>query len=997
MPWICVVRAESATALHPASAAATNTAGQASAKPARAADVGDVLRREIEADWVQRDRLFSAAQTVVERPRQVERPKQEAPSNLPTPEDAAAGCDGIKTGRWGFHTASGEQDPWWQVDLGKPCRLDRIVIYNRTDGDTAPRTRNIRVLVAADPQKDFALAYQHNGQTFYGVKEQKPLVVDFKGKQLSARVVRLMVPGRCSFALDEVEVYAADDPKKNIALGRPAAQKSVLPQARASLTRAKKKAQDTTPLAAPVPVGEAQFLMSHTREVVERAKKLAARLAPQAASTRLAPLVAELGQLDRRLAKSEKAGPCARQTRRDLYFQARWLARRIALTNAALDFDKIVFVKRRHPTGLFHMVHQFYGFGARPGGGLFVLSDPWSSHPKLTDLAAAAVVEDGRLRGQTLAGGAFLAPELSYDGQTILFAYSQCQAQGIEWSPRSSFHIFQVNADGSGLRQLTDGKWNDLDPCFLPNGRIAFISERRGGYLRCGGSSPPYDSPTYTLHSMAADGRDILCLSYHETHEWQPSVDQHGMIVYTRWDYVDRDTNAAHHLWTCFPDGRDPRSFHGNYPQRRESRPWMEMDIRAVPGSPKYVATAAAHHGVAFGSLVLIDPRVEDDGAMSQVERITPDVPLPEAEGGKKLVRQYMAYATPWPLSEDDYLCAYGSLDASHGLWWIDRFGNRELIYLDPSIPSLSPIPLRARPQPPLLPEATTQSAARGGKNAVVSAPATIAVMNVYDSDFAWPAGVKIDALRIIQVLPKTTPRANSPRIGTANGTNARCVLGTVPVESDGSARFEAPVGKPIYFQALDSRGMAVQSMRSATYVHPGEQLVCRGCHEPKYRSPPLRDALPLALKRPPSKIRPDVEGSNPFNYVRLVQPVLDRHCVACHQERRAIDLGGAIEAKFGWSRSYQNLAPKFGFYFHSSNGSINSGVHGGSRTTAGQFGARASKLIGYLDQRHYGVRLADEEWHRLVLWLDCNSEFFGAYENTQAQSLGKLVRPALE
>lgn len=957
-------------------------------RPPRSVDAGSAMRSQIEADWLDRDRAFSEAATTVKRPRQEVASDSAKPEDAPRPEDAAGGCDGIKTGRSGFHTASGEQDPWWQVDLGKPCKLDRVVIYNRTDGDTAPRTRNIRVLVSADPKKGFALAYQHNGQTFYGVKEGKPLVVELKARGVEARIVRLTIPGRCSFALDEVEVYAADDPQKNIALGRPALQKSVAPFARA-------KDKGVKAVSPHDKHAEAQFLLSHTRAVVDRARTLATRLGPKANPARLAPLVTELARLDRRVAERETAGECPKDARRDLYFQSRWLARRIASTNPALDFDKILFIKRRHPTGLFHMVHQFYGFGARAGGGLFVLSDPWSAQPKLTDLLAESVVENGRLRGHTLGAGAFLSPELSFDGKTVLFAYSQCEAQGIEWSPRSSFHIFRVNVDGTGLVQLTDGKWNDFDPCFLPSGRIAFISERRGGYLRCGGSSPPYHSPTYTLHSMAADGSDIICLSYHETHEWQPSVDNHGMIVYTRWDYVDRDTNTAHHLWTCYPDGRDPRSFHGNYPQRRESRPWMEMDIRAIPGSPKYVATAAAHHGVAFGSLVMIDPRIEDDGAMSQVTRLTSDVPLPEAEGGQKRVRQYMAYATAWPLGEDDYLGAYGSLSESHGICWIDRFGNRELIYRDPSIPSLSPIPLRPRPVPPLLPDATTQTLA--SRKAAEPAPATIAVMNVYDSDFTWPAGAKIAALRIIQVLPKTTPRANSPRIGVADGTNARAVLGTVPVEADGSAHFEVPVGMPIYFQALDSRGMAVQSMRSATYVHPGEKLVCRGCHEPKHRTPAPRDTLPLAMQRSPAKIQPDVEGSNPFSYVRLVQPVLDRNCVGCHKDKRAIDLGGTIEGDSGWSHSYQNLALKFGFYFHSANGSINSGVHGGSRTIVGQFGARASKLVDYLDQRHYGVRLPDGDFHRLVLWLDCNSEFYGAYENTQAQSRGQIVRPSLE
>ena len=395
--------------------------------------------------------------------------------------------------------------------------------------------------------------------------------------------------------------------------------------------------------------------------------------------------------------------------RRELYLAARRVLRQIAFCHPRLDFDRLLFIKRHDPGGLYHMVHQFYGFGARSGGGMFVLCDPFSDEPKLVDLLQDAVVQKGRLAGRRLEPGCFLSPDLSFDGRSILFAYTEGRAEGIEWSPRASFHIFRVGADGTGLVQLTDGPWNEFDPCWLPNGRIAFISERRGGYLRCGGSAPPYDSPTYTLHSMAADGSDITCLSFHETQEWQPSVDHHGMLVYTRWDYVDRDTNVAHHIWNCFPDGRDPRSYHGNYPAKRETRPWMEMDIRAVPGSNKYVATAAAHHGHAFGSLVLIDYRPLDDGAMSQVERITPDVPLPESEGGKTMIRERMAYGTAWPLSEDDFLCVYDRRATNRGIYWIDRFGNRELLYRDPEISCLSPIPLRPRPCPPAVPDRTRQ------------------------------------------------------------------------------------------------------------------------------------------------------------------------------------------------------------------------------------------------------------------------------------------------
>ncbi len=230
-----------------------------------------------------------------------------------------------------------------------------------------------------------------------------------------------------------------------------------------------------------------------------------------------------------------------------------------------------------------------------------------------------------------------------------------------------------------------------------------------------------------------------------------------------------------------------------------------------------------------------------------------------------------------------------------------------------------------------------------------------------------------------------------------ADQTNARAVLGTVPVEDDGSAYFEAPAGKAIYFQALDERGFAVQSMRSATYLHQGEQLTCQGCHEPRHRIAPPAGKTPLALQRPPSQIQPAVNGANPFNFVRLVQPVLDRRCVECHREKQVLDLTGIIGGKYGWTHSYANLAGKYGFYFHVNNGSINTGVHGGSRTIAGQFGARASALLPYLDDRHYGVQLTPEEFQRVTLWLDCNSEFYGTYEDTLAQAQGKIVPPSLE
>lgn len=908
--------------------------------------------------------------------------EQAAKPVVTTSEDAAGGNDGIRTGLWGFHVASGEKDPWWQVDLGQLVQLDRIVVYNRS-GSSAARTAKLQILVSASSDQPFHLVYQHAGKPFGGV-EGAPLTVSLKADQVSARIVRLGIPGKCSFALDEVEVYGAEDPSRNLALGKPADQISVSQySADGTMSDEQFRQLGFAPLA-PRPTSTEQTVQeisaSAIKDQIRRARELATRLQGKANSRQLAQATEQLEALESRLKDGQESSL-------EIYMQVRQVKRRIAFANPLLGVERLLFIKRHDAGGVFHMCDQYYGCNAKPGGGLYVLEHPFSEQPRLKNLLENSVVENGRLAGRKLQGGSFLSPEVSYDGETILFAYSEAKAkETYQWAPEFSYHIFKVNADGTGLVQLTDGPWDDFDPCFLPNGRIVFVSERRGGYLRCG-----RHCPVYTMFSMRPDGGDVICLSFHETHEWHPSVTNDGMLVYTRWDYVDRDTNVAHHIWTCYPDGRDPRSFHGNYPLKRESRPWMEMSIRAIPGSHKFVAVTGAHHGHAFGSLVLIDPRLEDDGAMAQLERLTPEVPFPEAEA--RPIDRYMIYGTPWPLDEDNYLCVYGADAKNRGVYWIDRFGNKELLYRDPTISCLSPIPLRSRPMPPVIPAKTSQAAEDADKHR----PATVAVMNVYDADFPWPDDTRIEALRVIQVLPKSTAPPNQPRIGTADQTNARAVLGTVPVEADGSVFFEAPVGKPIYFQALDEHGRAVQSMRSATYVHPGEELRCQGCHERKHDPPGKTARVPLAMRRDPSPIEPDVDGSAPFSYVRLVQPVLDSKCVDCHRKEKAIDLSGELDAANGWSRSYASLAPKYGFYYDVSNGSIKDAEHGGSRTPVGEFGARVARLSKYLAKEHYGVQLTPEERHRLDLWLDCNSEFYGSYENIAAQARGEIVSPTLE
>ena len=169
------------------------------------------MRSLLETEWTEEDNRFTLS------------PPPDSPTitEVTTQLDAAGGCDGIKTGRFGFHTASGEIDPWWQVDLGKPTKLDRVVIFNRTDG-RPERTAKLQLQIALDSEATaFDTIYRHNGRPFYGVKEKRPLIVDLSEKDVTAQIVRLQIPGRCSFALDEIEVYGLSDPKMNLALHRP--------------------------------------------------------------------------------------------------------------------------------------------------------------------------------------------------------------------------------------------------------------------------------------------------------------------------------------------------------------------------------------------------------------------------------------------------------------------------------------------------------------------------------------------------------------------------------------------------------------------------------------------------------------------------------------------------------------------------------------------------------------------------------------------------------
>lgn len=674
-------------------------------------------------------------------------------------------------------------------------------------------------------------------------------------------------------------------------------------------------------------------------------------------------------------------------------------ARSAASGNPLMNFDTLLFVGLTHPKGTPHMTDQYYGWNATNGGGLYLLTGLQSGNKHCIDLLENSTVQTGRFKGRKLTGGCFLSPDLSFDGTTVLFAWTNEQDK--------CYHIFKVNIDGSDLEQLTDGEsaydhqaysntsQNDFDPCWLPNGRIAFISERRGGYLRCSAGRP---GPAYTLFSMKADGSDIIPLSFHETNEWHPSVTNDGMLVYTRWDYIDRDDCIAHHLWTCYPDGRNPRAPHGNYPlphstfgtkgwDGRFDRPFAEFNIRAIPNSDKFIATAATHHNYSFGELILIDVNTPDDGKMSQVTGITTDMQRWHDDGAG-------AYGTAWPLSERSYLCSYNG-----DIILLDRSGNKETIWRKNDVPGSNiwrladPIPVVPREKPIDIAIDTWD-----GERASEDAPkATIFVSDVYVTDEAGalPEGVTIKEMRIIQIFPQLQATMNKPIIGYASESLVRIPLGVVPVEEDGSVYCYAPIHGEIYFQLLDENGMAVQSMRSGTYVHRGEQMSCVGCHENPLSAPP-QSGVPIALQRPPSRIKKEVsEGAIPFNWHVLVKPVLQENCVPCHtREGKGPDMSYASLKNFAFFWPYWSATPyKYDVYV---NGEI---VESGSRSTAGRFGARESKICkdGHLSPDHHDVNLTKEEIRRITLWLDCNSNELGAYVKADAQRNGELVWPSLD
>lgn len=608
------------------------------------------------------------------------------------------------------------------------------------------------------------------------------------------------------------------------------------------------------------------------------------------------------------------------------YLDLRTAMRNVALANPEVTGQPIVFLKKER--FVCQMLHEhmsyYYQVCGMNGGGVFLLSRPGKSFQTES-------LTEGRFPK-----GVFQTLSLSCDAKEIYFAFADFSKVQPDDMPRGDaktlatqpfysnfeteymqqdegkFHLYKMKLADRTVTRLTKGHDDDFDPVEMPDGSLVFVSTRRGGFGRCHGGWEPLR--VHTLHRLDTDGK-ITCLSWHETNEWNPTVTHDGRILYTRWDYVDRDASKHHGLWTTNPNGTAAAVLFGNYTYDVNAC----YQAKAIPGSQKIMLIGGAHHLDIGGPILILDPlkihydpvKSEDD--LSCIENVTPEVNLPEIPSHHKSCKHY--YHSPWPLSEEVWLTAYshdplGGLLASSTrcgklrLYYRDAFGNLELLYEDDTpFSSMFPIPVAVRKKPSVIPSALPDHAPDFG---------TFMLSNVNESLVPLPKDRPIKELRIFQLLPKGPGhRGHVPPIGHPFAGNARLLLGTVPVEKDGSAYFKVPARLPVYFQAVDEQGKAVQSMRSLVYLQPGENRGCIGCHEQALTVQANSDGRSLAATRGPSEITPGPRHTNPFSYPLFVQPILDRNCVSCHSGKQngiRPPLTGTPQPPY--SQSYIQLKP---------------------------------------------------------------------------------------
>lgn len=515
-------------------------------------------------------------------------------------------------------------------------------------------------------------------------------------------------------------------------------------------------------------------------------------------------------------------------------------------------------------------------------------------------------------------------PVVDYDGKRIVFSY---RPRG-----QSRFKLFEIFSDGSGLRQITHGPGDDIEPVILPDGGIMFCSSRANRYVNC------WRSPVATLYRCDGDGRNVRMISSNIEHDNTPWVLRDGRVLFMRWEYVDRNQLVFHHLWTVNPDGTGQSIFYGN------SKPGGAMlDAKPLPQSNQVITSFSPGHGRPehVGSPMVIDP----DGG-------------PDFEAGARTVLP-PKYRDPLPLGKDLFLAASGKEIVA-----FDGLGNLSVLWKsEGALDVHEPRPLKARLREPII---APRSAAEQKTGKLYLSDI------LHGRNMTGIAAGEIAKLLVLEQLPKPINFSGGPYPISNGGTfTLSRVLGTVPVHEDGSAYFEVPALRSLFFVALDRNDRAVKRMHSFVTVQPGETTGCIGCHEHRTLAPPVK-AVPAAVRRQAAQIAP-IEGvPEVFDYPRDIQPILERHCVSCHNPLKydgQVDLCGDQTPVF--SVSFGEMMRRSLF---------TDGRNELGNSAPRSIGSGNSRILELVSGSHYGAQASEREKTILRLWIDSSAPFAGTY-----------------
>jgi hypothetical protein len=523
--------------------------------------------------------------------------------------------------------------------------------------------------------------------------------------------------------------------------------------------------------------------------------------------------------------------------------------------------------------------------------------------------------------------GGIRDPQVHYDGQAILFSYRR--------GGQPYYHLYEIQADGSGLVQLTDGPYDDIEPTYLPDGGIMFGSSRCNRFVSC------WRTPVAVLYRCDAAGNNIRPISTNAEHDNTPWVLPDGRVLFTRWEYVDRSQFDYHHLWTVSPDGTGQMVYYGNQ--------WpgtAMLDAKPIPQTKLVVASFSPGHGVPghMGHITIVDPSKGPDDPASA-----------------RRISSGRLYRDPFPFSEDCFLVA-----DKQGIHVMDGQGQTELVYAPPPgcpLECHEPRPLAPREREQIIPDRIDLAQATG----------RLFLGDIYHGrNMEGVDRGEIKTLLVMERLPKPISFSGGMWPITAGGSfQLASVLGTVPVAEDGSAHFEVPALRSLFFVALDENDRAVKRMHSFVSVQPGEVTGCVGCHEGRTTAP-LFDTGLASFFRPPDRIQPVAGIPDVFDFPRDIQPILDRNCVPCHNSEQMegkVDLTGDHTPIF--CQSYWTILQR---------GLISDGRNAAGNRSPRSVGSSVSPLLDYLDGNHHEARLSDSERTMVRLWIESSAVYAGTY-----------------